>query len=149
AAGEPDATIADDDLAVRAEVGAPPAQPEQRHRVEPRDLRARIDQRAEEPAARTERPGRIDQQADLDAGLRASGQLVAQPLPDPVVLPDVVLEVDMVASGVDRVGDRAVLRLALGVELDAVRAQRRRFSRGDRNARELLAVPHRTLGLDL
>jgi hypothetical protein len=148
-AGEPDATVAHDQLAVGAEVGAAPPDLEQRDRIEPRDLAAGGGQRREEPAADPERPGAVDDHADLDTCLGALDQLIAEPAADPVVLPDVVLDVDVVLRLRERGGDRLVLRAAVGDDLDGLGAQRRRLARGDGDPRELLALPHRRVGLDL
>src|SRR5262249_45827284 len=139
-AGEADAAVAHHDLAVRAKIGTPSPDLKQRERVEPRDRGASVAQRPEESAARVDRTGAVDNHADLDASARPRSQLVAQPAADLIVLPDVVLEVDVVLRCLDRCSERVVLGLAFGVELDGLRAQRWRLTGRDRDPRELLAV---------
>ena len=96
AAEKADFAVDDDDLAVGAEVQQAKAQPEAR-RIEARDVAAGRDERAEEGGIHAGADA-VHEHPNLDAGPRALDQEVADASAGGVVVPDVELEVDVVAG---------------------------------------------------
>ncbi len=101
AAGEADPAIADHDFAVSAKIDVVGPQPAQAERIEPGGLAARITHRLQKAITDPVRADSVQQQPHLDAGPSLFDQYITQPDSNGIWLPEIVFEMNVVASGSD------------------------------------------------